>query len=57
MKYKLSVPEVAYLMRHSLDVHNRNYSQFVTEESMELSIKSAIAEAKRRARYKFLLDN
>ena len=52
MKYKLSVPEVAYLMRHSVDVHNRNYSQFVTEENMELSVKSAIAEAERRAKYK-----
>ncbi len=52
MKFKLSVAEVAFLMRHSVDVHNRNYSDFVTEEKMDISVASAIAEAKRRAKYK-----
>ena len=29
MKFKLSVPEVAFLMRHSVDIHNLNYSHFL----------------------------
>ena len=54
MKFKLSVPEVAFLMRHSVDVHNRNYSQFVTDDNIEVSVEAAIAEAEKRAKYKVI---
>ena len=52
LKFKLSIAEASYLMRHSAQVHNKNYSDFVTEEKMDISVASAIAEAERRAKYK-----
>tara|TARA_Y100001968_G_C18990278_1_gene541074 strand:- start:191 stop:514 length:324 start_codon:yes stop_codon:yes gene_type:complete len=34
MKFTLSVPEVAFIMRHSIDIHNRKYSQLVTDDNI-----------------------
>ena len=54
VKFKLSVAEASFLMRHSAQVHNKNYSDFVTEEVMDISVASAIKEAEKRAKYKMI---
>ena len=40
--YKLSTPEISQMMGHSPEVHERSYSQFMTDEIMESSIERAI---------------
>tara|TARA_Y100001968_G_C18934836_1_gene515973 strand:- start:53 stop:301 length:249 start_codon:yes stop_codon:yes gene_type:complete len=57
MKYKLTVPEVALLMRHSVNLHNHNCSQSVTHDNIEVSVSSAIAEAVKSSKYNLLADN
>ena len=47
-KFRLSVPEVAFLMRNSVDVHSRNYPQFVTDDNIEVSVEAAIAESEKK---------
>ena len=45
-EFEMSVPDVATMMRHSVDVHTRSYSHYFTEKMIDLSIERSI---KRRA--------
>ena len=45
-KYNFSVPVVSKMMGHSPQVHNDNYSHFVTDKIVEETIESAINRSK-----------